>query len=476
MTPTVAACGIYARISQDDGTALGVARQVADCAAEAERRGWPIAQQFVDNDVSATRGKPRPEYVRLLEGIKAGQIDAVIVWDIDRLTRTPSELETFIDLADKNGVALASIGGETDLATPQGRLTARIKGNVARHEVEQTSRRLKRKYQDLASEGKPHGVAPFGYRRERITDDRGRITGSEDVIIPGEADAIKELYRRIIAGESLRSLATYLNDLGFKTGQGNAWKGAGVRQMLLKPRYVGLRTHHGEVVGQGQWEPVIDQDTYDRTHAILTAPGRRHSRGIAPKYLGTGIYLCGRCGGITPPALRPIVASVHNGVGRPPSYACPVCMRLGRQMGPVDEVVEAVVIGRLKDPALLEHMSEDPGEMNRAVQERDAILARMDALADSLASGDMTGRQFARVNAGHMEHLERAESKLRGLYRSGGLEGVAGPDAGAVWETLTIERKREIVRTLVTVTVLPAGRGVRFSPEHVRIEWNAGVS
>jgi site-specific DNA recombinase len=476
MTPTVAACGIYARISQDDGTALGVARQVADCTAEAERRGWPIGQQFVDNDVSATRGKPRPEYVRLLEEIQTRRIDAVIVWDIDRLTRTPSELETFIDLADKNGVALASIGGETDLATPQGRLTARIKGNVARHEVEQTSRRLKRKYQDLASEGKPHGVAPFGYRRERITDDKGRIVGSNDVVVPGEADAMRELYRRVIAGESLRSLAAYLNGLGFVTGQGNAWRGAGVRQMLLKPRYVGLRTHHGEVVGQGQWEPLIDQDTYDRTHAILTAPGRRHSRGLAPKYLGSGIYLCGRCGGDSPPALRPIINANFNGVGRPPTYACPVCMRLARQMAPVDEVVEAVVIGRLEDPALLEHMSEDPGEMNRAVQERDAVLARMDELADSLTNGDMTRRQFARVNAGHMEQLERAESKLQGLYRPGGLEDVAGPDAANAWAGLTIERKREIVRTLLRVTILPAGRGIRFAPEHVRIEWNTDLS
>jgi DNA invertase Pin-like site-specific DNA recombinase len=59
----VAAC-IYARISSDDGTALGVARQVADCTAEADRRGWEIVETFIDNDVSASRSAARPQYTR----------------------------------------------------------------------------------------------------------------------------------------------------------------------------------------------------------------------------------------------------------------------------------------------------------------------------------------------------------------------------------------------------------------------------
>lgn len=471
MTPTVAACGIYARISQDDGTALGVARQVADCTAEAERRGWPVAMQFVDNDVSASKKKPRPQYVRLLEEIEAGRVDAVIVWDIDRLTRTPSELESFIDLADRHRLALASIGGEIDLATPQGRLTARIKGNVARHEVEQQSRRLKRKFLETAQAGASHGVVPFGYRRERQYDAKGRPGELRDYIVPEEAEVIRELYRRTIAGESLRSMAAYVNGLGFKTGSGNVFRGNSLGNMLRRPRYVGLRMHLGEIVGPGAWDPIIDQDTYDRAMAVLSAPGRRHSRGVAPRYLGSGIYLCGRCE--DDQVLRPNVQAKN---GRRPAYVCPKCTKLTRVMAPVDEVVEAVVIGRLEDPALLEHMSEDPTTLNKAVQERDAILARMDSLADLLANGAMTGQQFTRANAGHMAQLESAESKLRGLYRAGPADGVAGPDAAAVWETLTLERKREIVRSLLRVTVLPSGPGIPFSPEQVRIEWNTGVS
>ncbi|ASN38838.1 hypothetical protein CGQ24_07325 [Arthrobacter sp. 7749] len=474
MTTTVAACGIYARISQDDGTALGVARQFEDCTAEAERRGWPLAQQFVDNDVSASKKKPRPQYVRLLEEIEAGRIDAVIVWDIDRLTRTPTELEAFIDLADRHRLELASIGGEIDLATPQGRLTARIKGSVARHEVEQQSRRLKRKFQETSLAGAPHGVVPFGYRRERAYDEKGRPGELRDYIIPAEAEVIRELYRRTIAGESIRSMAAYVNGLGFKTARGNAFQGNVLGNMLRRPRYVGLRTHLGKIVGTGAWDPIIDQDTYDRALAVLNAPGRIHSRGLAPKYLGSGIYLCGRCEGDQ--VMRLSVHAKGSVNERPPAYVCPKCMKITRRVAPVDAVVEAVVVGRLQDPALLEHMSEDPGALNKVVQERDAILARMDSLADLLASGSMTGQQFTRANAGHMVQLDSAETKLRGLYRAGPVDGVAGPGAADKWETLTIERKREIVRTLLRVTILPSGAGIPFSPEQVRIEWNIGVS
>ncbi|QYF89702.1 recombinase family protein [Arthrobacter sp. PAMC25284] len=276
MAHTVQACGIYARISQDDGTALGVARQIEDCTAEAERRGWPIAEVFTDNDVSATKSKIRPEYERLLAAIESGSIDALIVYDVDRLTRTPTELERFIALADKRRTALASIGGEVDLATPQGRLTARIKGDVARHEVEQMSRRLKRKFQENAKDGKAHGVTPFGYVRERLTDDQGRDAGYREVIEPAQAEAIRELYRLLIAGESLRSLAAYLNDRGFKTGRGNAFAGNTVGNMLRRPRYAGHRTHAKQIVSKGQWEPIITQDTYDQAIAVLTAPGPAH--------------------------------------------------------------------------------------------------------------------------------------------------------------------------------------------------------
>src|SRR5688572_30028619 len=81
---------IYARISLDrDGKKLGVARQLDDCRKLASDRGWEIAGEYVDNDVSATRSRRRPEYEQMLDEVEAGRVDAIVAWDLDRLTRKP---------------------------------------------------------------------------------------------------------------------------------------------------------------------------------------------------------------------------------------------------------------------------------------------------------------------------------------------------------------------------------------------------
>lgn len=85
---------MYARISSDqDGTALGVNRQLEDCRRLAGDLGWPVGEEYVDNDVSAFSGKRRPGYEQMLADIADGSRDAVIVYHADRLTRRPIELE-----------------------------------------------------------------------------------------------------------------------------------------------------------------------------------------------------------------------------------------------------------------------------------------------------------------------------------------------------------------------------------------------
>ena len=89
--------GIYCRISQDaSGEALGVARQSEECQVICERSGWTIGGLYVDNDLSAYSGKPRPEYDRLMNDVAGGLLDVVVAWHPDRLHRSPAELEEFI--------------------------------------------------------------------------------------------------------------------------------------------------------------------------------------------------------------------------------------------------------------------------------------------------------------------------------------------------------------------------------------------
>src|SRR5947209_720904 len=93
--------GICARISSDrEGDGLGVRRQLADCEALAVRKGWAVVDRYVDDDVSAWKGRARPEYRRLLDDVHAGVVDAVVVWHLDRLHRQPRELEEFFEVVD----------------------------------------------------------------------------------------------------------------------------------------------------------------------------------------------------------------------------------------------------------------------------------------------------------------------------------------------------------------------------------------
>ncbi len=130
--------GVYTRISSDpSGQRAGVDRQRADCEAHCLARDWEVVEVFCDNDASAYGRKPRQAYERMLAAVESGSIDAIVTWHNDRLHRSPKELEAFIDLVERSRVRLAVVtGGDYDLTTPDGRLSARIVGAVARKESE----------------------------------------------------------------------------------------------------------------------------------------------------------------------------------------------------------------------------------------------------------------------------------------------------------------------------------------------------
>ena len=275
-------CGIYARISLDQaGEGLGVARQVQDCTAKAKALGWTVGDTYTDNDVSATKNVPRPEYTRLLADLEAGTITGVVVYDLDRLTRRPADLEAFIDLSDRLGVSLANVSGDVDLTTAAGRMVARIKGAVARQEAERIGERVKRQKRQRAEQGLPQGGRHrlYGY-------DRGWQ------VVEEEAAVIREAFMRRAAGESTTSIANDLKKRGFKTVAGKDWQSRTLAKTLTKHVYCGLATFKGEVIGKSVVPALIDEDTFNAAQANLA----NDSAGTnTRRYLLSGILLCKHC-------------------------------------------------------------------------------------------------------------------------------------------------------------------------------------
>src|SRR5665213_801477 len=192
---------IYVRIAKDDGTALGVDRQEKDCRALATLKGWTVVEPaYSDNDLGAYGlRKARPDYSRLMSDIASGRVDALVVYNIDRLYRHPRELEDLIDLCEKGTVAFATCSGEYDLSTSDGRFMARMMVNIANKSSADASRRLKRKHLDLAEKGKTSGgPLAFGYTRD----------GS---INPVQADQVVQIATSLLNGGSLTSECNRLN-------------------------------------------------------------------------------------------------------------------------------------------------------------------------------------------------------------------------------------------------------------------------
>jgi site-specific DNA recombinase len=174
-------------------------------------RGWLDTAEFVDNDFSATNGRRRPAYQQMLTDIREGRIGAIAVWDLDRLCRQPRELEDLIDLADEKGLLLATVTGDADLSTDNGRLYARIKGAVGKSEVDRKSARQRAAARQRANAGKAWVTCrPFGYAE-------ANKDGTGMQIVESGAALLRKAYDDVRAGRSLRGIANEWNDLGVRT-------------------------------------------------------------------------------------------------------------------------------------------------------------------------------------------------------------------------------------------------------------------
>ena len=203
------------------------------------------------------------------------------------------ELVRFIGLADKLGIPLANIQGDVDLSTTDGRFKAHIMGAVAEQESSRKSDRIRRQKEQSASKGwSQGGKRRYGYSHARTDDGSATMT-----VIPEEAAVIREMAERVLTGEWLHQLAKDLNRRDIPTSTGKQWRVTTLTALLTGPHITGLRVHHGEVVGNGNWEPILDRATWERTRAVLGDPRKPSKKGRPPTHLLTGVLKCSKCDG-----------------------------------------------------------------------------------------------------------------------------------------------------------------------------------
>jgi DNA invertase Pin-like site-specific DNA recombinase len=462
---------IYVRISQDrTGAGLGVDRQREDCEALAERMGWHVVETYVDNDISAFSGKKRPKYRLMLGDLDAGTATIVIAWHTDRLHRSPTELEEYIDLSERRGVNTHTCqAGPIDLSTPSGRMTARILGAVARHESEHKGERVRRARLQRAHAGKwGGGIRPFGWgvptgETRTATDPE---TGEEyqeplldyDRARPEEARYVLESSEAIVAGASLRAEITKLTHKGIVSSQGNPFTAIEWRDVLLRPRNAGIAVYKGSEIGAGVWDVIVPEPLYRAVVAILKDPARKTSPGNQPKWLGSLLYECGKPECACPGVMK---VSQSGNKGHRPAYRCQLG-QVTRRADILDDYVRDVILRRLSRPDAADLLLPLPDETAVADLQRQQVelRGRLTALAAAFGAGQVDAAQLAEGSNVINAQLGTVLAQLAGAASKDPLVELVGvPDPWAVWEGMVLEQRRNVLRALVTVRVKPGRRG-----------------
>ncbi|MCV7219840.1 recombinase family protein [Mycolicibacterium elephantis] len=474
-TSTVERVALYARISQDaTGKALGVADQLEHARTFAIARGYKIVAEHSDNDISAFRGANRPAYQKVLKLARDRKIDRVIVYHLTRMTRNRRERAEFIDAfhACKVNVSEAQ-GGDYDLSTAAGRTWVDIQGALATWESEIKSERITAAAARRARSGRPSGDLGYGWIKHGTGS---TATWSEH---PHEAEVVREIVDRLLAGETLRSITESLNDRGEPAPKAARWGKTSVKKLAIRESNIAQRVHHrgqpDEERFDGCWPPIVDRAKHEKVVALLTAPTRR-TNGVArpgarKHLLSWGIGACGVCGS----KLRAVTKRGKH--GRPLDlYVCDDKGCVGRSEPMVDQLVTRLVIGRLAMPDALEWLIGDDQEARRWSERVDELNRRLADAADAFAEGAITAEQLRRITAKLQPDLDDAEKRRAELVVSLDLDSLrplASPTAQERWDEMTVAQRRAVLEALGIRVIIDRTRpGPGFDPESVRIEWN----
>ena len=467
-------CLIYVRISMDKaGDGHGVANQIAKLEQRARERGWTVVYRLSDNDIGVTRkdptkpGKYRPGYEEAMRLVDARMVDAVLCFKWDRFIREPLDLEYLIPRFDKAGVRFAEVDGNIDLGTDSGRLHARILIAMAKAEQERKAERQKLANEQAAINGKRFlgTPRPFGYCEDHVTAH------------PVEGQAVAEACAALLGGGTISGIRREWTTLGLTPPQQaqrgtTTWNRTSIRMILLNPRIAGLSAYHGEIVGQGQWEPLVPEDTWRAVRGILEDPARKPPRGV--RTLLGGLALC-PCGNVV--TGMPSHTGHHiyrcTPATRNRSYAGP---HVARQAEPVEKFIERVVVGRLSRPDAADLVTvEESGIDVAALREEAAAIRRnLEEMAADRVLGLITRPQMLAATERANIRLDEIGTELGHAARENVLAPlVAAENAAELWETLDLSRKRAVIKTLMAITLHSPGRGAPrpFDPATVSITW-----
>jgi DNA invertase Pin-like site-specific DNA recombinase len=270
-------CAIYTRKSSEEGleqefNSLQAQREACEAfIASQQQEGWVCQRAAYDDGGFSGATMDRPALRQLLTDLTAGRVDTVVVYKIDRLTRSLADFAKIVEILDARGASFVSVTQQFNTTTPMGRLTLNILLSFAQFEREVIGERIRDKIAASKRKGMwMGGIPPLGYRAQ----------GGKLLVIDNEAEIVCDIFRRYAELGSVRLLKDELDARGIKS---KSWMAASGRLIGGKPFSRGAlylilqnRLYRGEIVHKGQaypgeHTPIIDQPLWGAVQAQLVA-------------------------------------------------------------------------------------------------------------------------------------------------------------------------------------------------------------
>ncbi|WP_300532344.1 recombinase family protein [Maricaulis sp.] len=289
MSETTLRCAIYTRKSSEEGldqdfNSLDAQREACEAYIASQRHeGWKqLAEHYDDGGVSGGTLE-RPALQRLLADIDAGRVDLVVVYKVDRLTRSLPDFAKLIERLNAAGASFVSVTQSFNTSTSMGRLTLNVLLSFAQFEREVTAERIRDKLAQSKAKGFwMGGYIPLGYTPNGRTLD----------VVPGEAETVRKIFNLYDELGCLRlvELAADREGLRTKTREANDPKMRGgksfsrgrIQNLLRNPLYIG-KIRHKDIIHEGQHTGIVDDEVFKRVQEKLDAASRRAVKQRASK-------------------------------------------------------------------------------------------------------------------------------------------------------------------------------------------------
>lgn len=504
----------YLRVSKDkSGRKRSNTEQHGDHEYLADEHAWTLHPTPYEDAVSASRygKKHRDGFADLMADLNGHTFgaDILLLWESSRGSRQVGEWVNLIELLAKRGIKVYVFTDDRlfDPRRPTDRRDLLRAAVDAEHSSGETSMRLRRAHAADAKAGHVHGVVPYGYRRLYKLDDNGKRIIVGQVPKDGEAEVVLDVYERIAAGQALARIARELNQQGVRPRPSNrpdrdgnvdtnpVWNAHRIRRLAMVPAVAGKRIHLPGTYGQSQkrrllaktatlydaeWPAIVPFDLWQRVQTILNDPSRLivspgRSKNLLTRSSGVVCATCGATLG---------ASHARRANGRVRIYQCDsetrTCVVV--KADDLDEFAEDLIVTYVADEANSDvltpptddvEVSQLEIELAQAEREYEDVLASFKAKRMSL-------RAFEACEPDMVAEIERRKVQLNALRTPEPLRAFAesGEPARQVWEDMSIEAQREVVRFVFkpdrvgTLAVLKSPRkaGRRGTPIVERVE------